>query len=431
MKEQFDKQLAEKIKASFQHHEESPDPKEWEKLSRAYYKNKNVGRLTVWSLWLSGVAASFLLIFFLIPGAQESPVENISMTIPSSDNKSAEIEVSPPQKNSKGDIKSLTEKDKPSTDLDIKDATKPNLASPSSFSLPNSNISESTQIAELKIKNGLPVALDENIVLDAMIKPEISFNPLVSEVRDIDTEKAQKSIEDWLNSTKPEMEKKEATASKKSFRLGVLVSPQSISNATQSLNLGAGVVSEFSFSKRLKLDVGVAYAKQNLTPSTGGEGSSFDAMDSPLRSANFSNNYISSSYELSFGQLEIPINLKYRILEKDASNFYLITGVSNMVYLNQQNVGTFSSVNLQSAGFASAQPMVQTFTDVSRPMDDSNGVNMGRMLNFSLGYEYNLNNGTFLSLEPFYKMSIGNQTFIDQQFSIGGINLRMNFQIKK
>ncbi|EPR68954.1 hypothetical protein [Cyclobacterium qasimii] len=40
MKEQFDKKLAEKIKASFSKHEEPFDPKEWEKFSDAYFKPK-------------------------------------------------------------------------------------------------------------------------------------------------------------------------------------------------------------------------------------------------------------------------------------------------------------------------------------------------------------------------------------------------------
>ena len=37
MKEQFDKKLIEKIKISFEDHEEPFNPQEWEKLSHAYF----------------------------------------------------------------------------------------------------------------------------------------------------------------------------------------------------------------------------------------------------------------------------------------------------------------------------------------------------------------------------------------------------------
>jgi hypothetical protein len=74
--------------------------------------------------------------------------------------------------------------------------------------------------------------------------------------------------------------------------------------------------------------------------------------------------------------------------------------------------------------------MLNTFSQTIEPDNQSSGIDTGRMLNFGIGFEQNLKNGTFLSIEPFYKLPLGDQTFINQQFSIGGINLRMNFQLK-
>ncbi len=436
MKEQFDKKLVEKIKDSFLHHEESPDPKEWAKLSRAYFNPKNTGALSKGILWVSGLAASFALIFFLIPNKEDQGIKGISLA----DSLAIESKTY-----GLGEI--LTLKD-PENHLDSVDIIMKNTMAvdskkiydngPEEYNRPLSdndrfrNLQENeSQLIEISISSG-KLNDNQDLLTEKTHDLKIITNPLTANLEDLEMDKALEMINEWLDGAKTETDLSETMATnEESIRLGLILSPQSISNATQSMNLGAGVLTEFSFSKRLKIDMGIAYAKQNLTPTGNNRNNSMDAFSSSERNANYSSNFISSSYELSFGQLEIPINLKYRIMEKDASKLFVITGVSNMFYLNQQNVGTFSTANIAASGLFASQTMVETFTDTARPSDGFSDNTIGRMLNFSMGYEYNLKNGTYLSLEPFYKLSVGNQTFLNQQFSIGGINLRMNFQLKK
>ena len=96
------------------------------------------------------------------------------------------------------------------------------------------------------------------------------------------------------------------------------------------------------------------------------------------------------------------------------------------MYLNQQNTTTFSTANLNYGTLVGMQSAIETYTQTEVPNTGSGNIDSGQMLNFGFGYEQNLKNGTFLSIEPFYKFSLGDQTFNNQQFSIGGINLRMN-----
>jgi hypothetical protein len=104
-----------------------------------------------------------------------------------------------------------------------------------------------------------------------------------------------------------------------------------------------------------------------------------------------------------------------------------------MVYLDQQATETFQTTSFftNSADGLSFAPSVQNFSSVYAPEGGDNSVDIGGMLNLSVGYEYNLSNGMFISFEPFYKLPLGNLTFANQQFSIGGLNLRMNFKIGK
>src|SRR5690606_28391116 len=67
MKEQFDRKLAEKIKASFLDHEESFNPQEWEKLSLSYFRHPKKKKFIFWPFLVSGIAASLLLLLMFWP----------------------------------------------------------------------------------------------------------------------------------------------------------------------------------------------------------------------------------------------------------------------------------------------------------------------------------------------------------------------------
>ena len=59
-------------------------------------------------------------------------------------------------------------------------------------------------------------------------------------------------IEEWKSEKVIALEENEVEKNsfgKEPIKLGVLVAPQTISNSTQSINMGAGLMSEFSISK--------------------------------------------------------------------------------------------------------------------------------------------------------------------------------------
>jgi len=210
----------------------------------------------------------------------------------------------------------------------------------------------------------------------------------------------------------------------------VLVGPQTTSNPGEGMTLGAGVMSEFSFNNRLKLDVGITYASHSMVP----ERKNALPQNDMLSSLSNRSSFIGSDSELNFSGLDIPINLKYKVMDKEKSGLYLISGLSSMVYLNQQTSETYamnSYFTTSTEGALAFRQSVQEFTHEAGPEESSDGMDLGRMLNLSVGYEYNLKNGTYLSIEPYYKLPLGDMTFANQQFSIGGINLRMNFRLGK
>jgi hypothetical protein len=434
MKEQFDKRLVEKIKDSFENHEEPFDPRAWESFSAAYFKPKKATSKFSWILWAASISMVLGLAFLFLP--KDSNVPEIMIA---SSQAEKELEVEDMQDSASQHLDEVNQKDNNvsiqlagESHLDISGKGEEN----SGYSkqkeidyLVKNDLEEKQSIAEI---SGLKS--EEISITTGLGKEKEPTVPFVSEMRVEEEKQAVEIVQAWLNDGKDyEMDKTTlAKEVKNPVKLGVLVSPQTISNSNQAMNLGAGFMSEFSFSKRLKLDLGMAYASQNINP----EGAYFKNVvasqsEDVSRMANISNNLINTNSELKFGQLEIPINLKFMVMDKKASGLYLVSGVSNMVYVNQRSVNTFNAVNLNTSGFLTSQNMVQTFTETVRPSEENSGSNVGQMINFGLGYEHSLKNGTFVSFEPFFKTSVGSQTFLGQQFSIGGMNIRMNFQLKK
>lgn len=484
MKEQFDKRLVEKIKGSFDNYEEPFDPKEWEKFSNAYFDKKKTKPIWVWTALISGIAASLVIGFLIWPSAvdfsqeeyigyeQEEPmveqkepeVEQHTPTrrLPSIDNNIGEDII----KNEKDQKSMLAEGDDNGMSTPARDS---NLYMSSITSKTNAKISQvlkdDLDAARSKGANSIVIGSEVELPLKKLEMAEVQEKDIKSAIEEniytpqlsiaatkepLKEEEAQKIINTWAMTDSPaQIDKKKGDAS--GVKWGLVMAPQAASNTTMGLNLGGGVMSEISLGKRLKLDVGVTFARQSIVPGQGqnvamvmnsmpGSASAdqlqqFTAPSSNRASAFMAANVLvpaSPTYELNFANLDIPINLKYKVMDNPQSGLYLISGISSMIYLSQSTSETY---NISYVGIAQANTLssnqVQTLTTEISPQEGESNVDLGRMINLSFGYEYKLSNGTFLSVEPFYKLPLGNMTFVDQQFSIGGVNLRMNFQFKK
>jgi hypothetical protein len=443
MKEQFDKKLVEKIKDSFSKHEEPFDPIQWEKLSKAYFNSKNTFWQVYWPLITTGIAASLLLIFLFGPFSTERKSAEPFISDSRSDYEPSIVEGDYTR-----DSSHVSPKEKPTRAVesieDIQSKVNTTPIRPGGTEGRKSNTVR--QIPSLASQKRPDSPLDQPIHVDLpqeTIAEDMAdyVNPLHgrSENPTMQYAEAMERVNEWLaenGSNLPVVAKKQSTAP---LKLGVMVSPQAISNATGGMNLGAGVMSEFPISTRLKLDVGVNYARQRMMPDRSPNiamematyASSSQKQD--MQNIRTSSNFIGSELHLNFASLDIPVNLKYRVMDRKNIGIFVITGLSSIVYLDQQATETFqtNSFFTSSADGLSFAPSVQSFTSVYSPEGAGNSVDVGGMLNLSVGYEYNLSGGMFISFEPFYKLPLGSLTFASQQFSIAGINLRMNFNLGK
>jgi hypothetical protein len=185
-------------------------------------------------------------------------------------------------------------------------------------------------------------------------------------------------------------------------------------------------------SRKIKLDVGLAYANQSMSAQSNPVKNQMQA--SPGLDLRANSNIINTDYQLNFASLDIPVNLKYKFYDKKQTGLYLITGLSSMVYLEQNTVESFQAQSLFSTnsldGALEYAPTIQRFSNVYTPETGQSNADVAGLLNLSFGYEHQLSKEFYISFEPFYKLPLGGLTFANQQFSIGGVNLRMNFNFK-
>lgn len=440
MKEQFDKKLVEKIKASFSTYEEPFDPQAWERFSKAYFKPRKNGRwLVFWPFLGAGIAASLLFFFLYFPEQEaieekvRALTDSISMESPLFAEESTTMGV-----DSDGPIAAdASSRENPT-------GSRGRTSEPRSAA----EVSDSPELPDRRRVAAVPEAatgepgfwsmafaeawadfqevVTEKVAADFIVESK----PLSADKEPLSESEAQQVVDRWKAGDETIAPNELATESRP-FKLGLMVSPQSNSSPVAGMNLGAGLISEISLSRKLKLDVGLAYASQSVSPQN------FQPLRqqaSPSFDARTNSNIIDTDYQLNFASLDIPVNLKYKVFDKNQSGIYLITGLSSMVYLEQNTVETVETQSLFLANSLSGTleyaPNVQQFSTVHTPAANQRNADLAGLLNLSFGYEYKLNSEFYFSLEPFYKLPLSNLTFANQQFSIGGVNLRMNFNLK-
>ncbi|MCC5938063.1 MAG: hypothetical protein JJU34_12345 [Lunatimonas sp.] len=454
MKEQFDKKLVDKIRDSFEHYEEPYDPAQWDKLSNAYFKPKKTSLRLIWPFITAGFAASLFLVLFYGPFGVEftSPMEIVADSMEQSSvaedsvqgtiSAGDQADFESPTKAGVADA--LTKEEPPKRVVPTPQRALSSTSSPDRH-VPTNERSAREFLASESVKR--PTEQGTSVAIPDGVLPKPSINEpadsLVispeSNSKGMDLNEALQVLNQWMADGAEQQPSPVVPKSTAPIKLGVLVAPQASSDAVNGMNLGAGVMSEFSLSRKLRLDVGMTYARQTLSPDMApsmaiAAEASYARADQMAMANNIrtSSNFIGSSSQLSLASLDIPVNLKYLLLERKNTGLFLITGLSSMVYLDQAATETFETNSFftsTSAGLNFA-PSVEQFTSVYRP-EGSGRADIGGMLNLSVGYEYNLKNGMFISLEPFYKLPLGDLTFVNQQFSVAGMNLRMNFNLRK
>jgi len=206
------------------------------------------------------------------------------------------------------------------------------------------------------------------------------------------------------------------------------------------VNVGAGVSSDFSITRKLKLSTGVAIAQNSLnydySKSSNNSASndvaraSLNPAGSALNTSGLYNSSISSlgydsfltpstpqNYSASLIGLDVPVNLKYEF-NPGKSETYVSAGLSSGTFINQTYTTEYA---------ANARQVAQTTTT----QNNFGNFYFAKMLNVSFGMGYSVGKNNRLVVEPFLKYPLSGLGAQQIKFGAGGINLKLNFTTYK
>jgi hypothetical protein len=133
--------------------------------------------------------------------------------------------------------------------------------------------------------------------------------------------------------------------------------------------------------------------------------------------------------DVEYMAIDIPVNFRYKVSDIANGKLFVSAGLSSLLYL-QQNYTQNSDVTAfyvrndtygnQYLGSESTKLSTSTEFDAFKRLD------LGRYLNFSVGYMINREKNSLL-VEPFIKYPLGDVTSMNLQIGMAGITLKYHF----
>ncbi|TJZ63490.1 hypothetical protein FAZ15_04205 [Sphingobacterium olei] len=224
------------------------------------------------------------------------------------------------------------------------------------------------------------------------------------------------------------------------FDLGLFVSPNSTAD---KMNVGGGLLVAYNLNKKISLRTGASYntyemgVLKNPTVESSAETVAVSEEKNSLAGASQSSlqrSVVLPNVNAVTGKvqsLDIPVELKYNF----NTSLYAAAGVSYSAILNQERSAHYVE-NINNETFANGYPenreqiskSTQAVTRTVKSAEtnvNSNGFN-GFVI-MSVGKKVNIGNKFGVSVEPYFKIPVGEYRRADMDYTNGGIRLMTTF----
>lgn len=193
-----------------------------------------------------------------------------------------------------------------------------------------------------------------------------------------------------------------------------------------TVNVGAGLSSDFKLGKHLRLSTGVAIGQNTLnynstTPqdkivATLAAASAFADVASVSQGRGTAvPESINRNYAANLIGIDIPVNLKFQF-NPEKNDTYIAAGLSSGTFINETYTTNYS--------FGQTQQQSTITKNFS-------GFDLAKTLNLSFGMGYPLGKTNRLIVEPFVKYPLDGVGSQQLKFGAGGVNLKLSFTGKK
>ena len=208
---------------------------------------------------------------------------------------------------------------------------------------------------------------------------------------------------------------------KNKIKFGFVFSPQvhqTKNDYEAEVNFAGGISSEFPLFSQVKLDVGILLSQQNI------------GFENDIRPTLEARNVLGGDQfkktEARLLALDIPINLKYDLIEASESNVFIIVGISSLAYFKEQYSNIYYAENTLDV-YGENQRIITVFREEDSSVDAFHRFDLAKILNVSLGMGYRFRNNMEMQIEPFVKYPLGPVTSENIKIGSGGIQFRIYF----
>lgn len=440
MKEQFDKELRNHIRDTFDHFDDQLADDGWQKF-KAQKRRKKRG-LIFWYSLPGGIAAALALLWLIniynnpSPNNQPKIAQNQVDVTNSLNHQNKEQHQSTNSINSK-ELKNTSSEEVSSSENELASSQKSNATSKGLESSVKSSKIAQLNTALLAIKvikrpiNATSILANKTSSLTVTSVPSIELSGTNSDAQTTEIEVREKGLA--LANAEPqptptlflarETEQKTSPTAKKN-KLKVALDANTFMNYSAAglnnqINLGLGVSTDLKISKHLSLSSGILLNRQTST---------FDGNDkvyAGFRLSSFSTMVTVPKSQITNAKLvglDIPLNLKFSI-NMGKTRTFLSTGFSSYSVINERYVNDYSVVNYSITGIRANR--ITTVQD--NPSGSFSYFKFAQSLNLSFGILYPISKKSTLSVEPFMKYPLTGLGYQDLLIGAGGVSFKLNF----
>ncbi|WP_299459799.1 outer membrane beta-barrel protein [uncultured Microscilla sp.] len=201
------------------------------------------------------------------------------------------------------------------------------------------------------------------------------------------------------------------------------------------VNLGGGVMSEIRLGKRLSVTSGVLLTRQSLNMRQSASLPTIATMQKITTSGTTESRSLGQqrSINMQFVGLDIPVNLQYHLSRNTNRGLYVSVGLSSLAYLEERythNTRETISKAYYKGGVGSQLERLETTvieTNSKSQPEALSRFDFAKMLNVSMGMKYMVAKNMQILIEPYIKYPLNSLTKEELRFGSAGINLRCNF----
>ena len=414
-----DKEIGEVIKEALNGHEESYIEGAWETFT-----SKRKRKALIYRLSASGVATAILLGLIIIGTlnqplpegltAQKEPVKVIETPHQIVNEVPGQVTAVAESQPSSISVMGQAKISPASAGSSTKTAVS---STKTAVSSTNSSVSSTNIIAQNTEKN-------ETVEVKAAAVTESQKAAAVTESQKQPTNQYNNQPLTQLNSlstteSSPKTSRKDSKlGSERRVRIGVNVAPGFNTTADASaFNYSGGVNVEIPLSKKLQISTGVSLEHSNV-----------DERSSPRNAAVPSYQTIAS-----LTNLDIPINITWKITSYKKTSYYVGAGLSALAYLSENYTTTTRTQLLRENTSFDGDEYISTYRleTVERVTTSSgspsSAFDIGGRVNLVFGVEQRLTPKLNLSIEPFMKIPVSGLATKNMIYTTGGVTFKVTF----